>query len=433
MPRGTGVATYGRQLGETIVEMGWSLDGIFGLEMPSGAAEALKEVLFYGGLDRALTEAAPKLNLRRQIRRAFVSPLRRDLVEAPLSGVVSARGFRDRLPPFDRIFSYGGLFDSCMRFYRRFGRFMPVRMTDPPDLVHWTYPLPIRLQGARNIYTIHDLVPLRLPQTSTEDKAYHYRLIAAILSQADHVATVSNTSRRDILEIFPTTDPSRVTNTYQAAPLDAAQAALSEAEAARRLRRLFDLAAGEYFLYFGALEPKKNIGRAIEAYLTEDIASPFVIVGARSWKSDQELRLLNGDQGAALPGAARIRRMDYLPRDMLSLLIRGARAVVFPSLYEGFGLPVLEAMALGAPVLVSHIEALAEVVGEAGLRVDPYDIASIGAGLRRLEEDEGLRRHLSSAGREQAEKFSTAIYTERLRALYEGVLSRSPVQADGGL
>ncbi|NWP75019.1 glycosyltransferase family 4 protein, partial [Escherichia coli] len=93
---------------------------------------------------------------------------------------------------------------------------------------------------------------------------------------------------------------------------------------------LFDLEAQGYFLYFGAIEPKKNVGRLIEAYLASEVATPLVIVGGRAWRSENELRLLGMSAAQGLSGAARIRKLDYLPRRMLDLLIAGARGVLFP-------------------------------------------------------------------------------------------------------
>ena len=425
MARGTGVATYARNLCLTLREMGHPVDGVFGIEAPASAHGALREVLFFGGLD-AEPGPPPKPTLRRALRRAFLSPMARRLVETPISGRVAAEPYRDRLPPFDRVFSRGALFEVGLRYFRRYGRFMPLRVPDPPAVMHWTYPLPLRLVGSANVYTIHDLAPLRLPHASTEDKRYHYRLIRTCLAQAARVCTVSEASRRDILEMFPETDPGQVVNTYQAvAP--PTSTALPPDELAARLRVLFDLEAGGYLLYFGAVEPKKNLGRLIEAYLTAELQTPLVIVGGRSWRAENELRLLNGAHGEGLAGLRRIRRLDYLPEPLLMLLARGARAVVFPSVVEGFGLPVLEAMGLGAPVLTSTAGSLPEVAGEAALLVDPYDVAAIAQGLRRIDGDATLRARLAAAGPVQAARFSRAAYAERLQALY------APMALPGGI
>lgn len=423
MAEGTGVATYGRGLCDALKTLGYSVDGLFGLDVSRRAPDAVREILFFNALG-AEPPGPAKRTLRRLIKRAFLSPAARHLVEVPLSGKVIASPFGDRLPAFERLFTLGNMFGVATRYFRRYGHFMPVVISEPPAIMHWTYPVPIRLAGAANIYTIHDCVPLRLPYTSTEDKQYHFRLIERCLDTADHICTVSESSRRDLLAFFPDADESRITNTYQSVFIaqDADDVASVELEA--ELDRLFDLQRDGYFLYFGAIEPKKNLGRLIEAYLRSDIALPLVIVGSRGWRSDGELRLLNGAHGSSLKGLSRIRRLDHLPRGLLMLLVRGARAVTFPSLYEGFGLPVLEAMSLGAPVLTSNISSLPEVAGEAALKVDPYDVNAIAAALLRLDGDADLRRHLAAAGPKQAATFAPAGYAGRIARVYGKILKR---------
>jgi glycosyltransferase involved in cell wall biosynthesis len=112
-------------------------------------------------------------------------------------------------------------------------------------------------------------------------------------------------------------------------------------------------------------------------------------------------------------------RFEYVSIPMLVTLIRGARAVVFPSLYEGFGLPVLEAMQLGTPVVTSRTSSLPEIAGDAALYVNPYDTYQIAQAIKTISADDGLRAELSRRGRAQAELFSMARYRERVAALYE--------------
>lgn len=425
MAQGTGVATYARNLSFALRGLGRRVDVLYGLNVPKSSPIDLRETLFFAALGegRSGGEAPSKLTVRGAIRRALLWPRPRDLVEIPIKGRVVATALSDRLPAFDRLFSLPSLFYVAARHFRRYGRFMTVRAPDPPQIMHWTYPLPLRLEGALNVYTLHDLVPLRLPFTSLDDRGYYDRLIRTCLATADHICTVSQASRRDILELFDA-DPERVTNTAQAVTTSAAIAALDPPALAQRLRTLFDLEAGGYFLFFGAIEPKKNLCRLIEAYLAADLATPLVIVGPRAWKADGELRLLEGAHGAALAGAARIRRMDYLPADHLMTLVRGARAVLSPSLYEGFGLPVLEAMALGTPVMAGSAGSLPEVAGDAALLVDPYDVAAMGLALRRLDGDPALRSQMAAAGMAQAARFSMAAYQGRLDALHRRLLDR---------
>ena len=120
--------------------------------------------------------------------------------------------------------------------------------------------------------------------------------------------------------------------------------------------------------------------------------------------------------------AERVRRLEHLSRPLLARLIRGARAVLFPSIWEGFGLPVLEAMQLGTPVLTSDRGALAEIAGEAALLVDPYDVAAIAAGIKALDADPVLRDRLAAAGPRAAARFSAEAYAGRLEIMYARAL-----------
>jgi glycosyltransferase involved in cell wall biosynthesis len=318
------------------------------------------------------------------------------------------------------------LFEIAHRHFRLYGRFLPLRMANPPQIMHWTYPVPVELVGSRNIYTLHDIVPLKLPFTTLDAKRHYHALLSRCIARAAHICTVSEASRADIIAEFGM-DPARITNTYQASPMADASPG-DPAEDAAAIEGIFGLKSQGYFLYFGAIEPKKNVGRLIVAYLSIRSDTPLVMVGGRSWRSEDELRLLpQGDEAETDHGrklAERIIRLDHLPRPLLRRLIRTARAVVFPSIYEGFGLPVLEAMELGTPVLTSSVSALPEIAGDAALLVDPYDVEAIADGLRALDADPALRSRLATAGPLRAMRFSGAHFNERLDAMYARVVAQ---------
>ncbi len=417
IPRGTGVATYARSLSQCLAGLGHTVDLLYGLGIPAGASPAMREVEFF---DRLETERGgwmpkyPSVGWGRQMLGAYRGAT---AFEIELAGRVIPGSLAARLPAHDRILNVTDLFSTASRYFRTFGRFMPVRIPGPaPAVMHWTYPVPVTLQGARNIYTIHDLVPLRLPHTTLDHKPTHLRLLTECLRRADHIVTVSETSRKDLLDFFPFFPSSRVTNTYQAVSLP--DRLPNDAEVTTLLHRAFDLERGRYFLFFGSIEPKKNVGRLLEAYLSTSLDLPLVVIGARAWKSEAELALLQHRPA----GDRRIRRIDYVPSDTLVSLIRGARAVAFPSLYEGFGLPLLEAMALGTPVLTSREGALPEVGGDAALYVNAYDPRDIAAGLQRLAEDDELCASMRERGLAQAQLFGMDRYRERIGTLYAGVI-----------
>lgn len=425
MGQGTGVATYARALADACTKLGRRVDLVYGLNVPPGSIAEQKETLFFAALAEGMSGGEPpaRRTAMGQLRRMLLTPASRHLVEVPVSGRVIRKGIAERVPAFDRLFTLNRLFYLGGRYLRRYGRLLPVRVPDPPAIMHWTYPVPVRMIGTRNVYTIHDLVPLRLPYLSLEDKRYHERLLQACVAEAAHILTVSETSRRDILDYLPV-EAEDVTNTYQALPERSART-LPKEELASPLRAMFDLEPQGYFLYFGAIEPKKNVGRLIEAYLTASLDAPLVLAGPDAWSAEGELRLLQGPGGASAVGEGRIRRLGYLPAEHLDLLVRGARAVVFPSLYEGFGLPALEAMSASVPVIVGSEGALPEIVGRAGRVVDPYDVGAIRAALLEFDHDEELRSNFAEAGRCRAQDFTMTQYRARIDAIHLRLMTES--------
>ncbi|ACI50454.1 glycosyl transferase group 1 [Gluconacetobacter diazotrophicus PA1 5] len=416
LPRGTGVATYARTLTHCLKAMGCAVDVLYGMNIPRQTPTALREVMFFDSLDQESTGKLAKAWTMRWWRDCGVDMIGHTAVDIPISGRVEVRGFAHRMPAFDRILNVQHLYRVAARHFQYTGRFLTVTIPDPPAIMHWTYPLPIRLKDARNIYTIHDLVPLRLPQTTLDDKKYYFSLIRKLALQADAICTVSEASRAEILSFFPEVKE-RLYNTYQSFQPSMSMEKSQKDDFTQKSEGLFDLRPGEFFLFFGSLEPKKNLGRLIESFLMAQTDRPLVIVGAMAWKSEAELRFL-----ARGVSTGRIRQLEYLPTPLLMALIRGARAVLFPSLSEGFGLPVLEALSFGTPVLTSREGALPEVAGEAALFVDAYDTSSITARIEELDRDDALRAKLRDRGPHQAACFNMKKYEDRVREMYEAVL-----------
>lgn len=418
LPHGTGVSTYGHQLAGALRDMAVEVGGLYGLSAPFNPK--LRDIIFYEALGKEYRTQAPGPWSPKQLREMAMLLRDRRARKIPQSDRVIARQFAHRLPKFDGgLYTAPDLFDLAGRNFARLGLFSNVCVPEPADVMHWTYPLPLKLRGAANLHTMHDLVPLKLPYASADRKRYYYKLMRAVARRADRIITVSESSRRDIIEFFPFAEP-KIVNTYQAMRVPDAVLKESDDEVAAAIRSIFNLPFRGYFLFYGAIEPKKNVNRLIEAYLALATKTPLVIVGRRSWGADDELRLLQRDEVQPLKATFKnIRRIDYLPRALLMRLIRGAKAVTFPSIYEGFGLPVLESMMLGTPVLTSNTSSLPEVGGDAALYVDPYDPRSIRAGLAQLDSDPDFCATLSAAGRVQAERFSQARYQERLGRLYD--------------
>jgi glycosyltransferase involved in cell wall biosynthesis len=339
--------------------------------------------------------------------------------------VIEMKAVRDRLGYFDELVNVNDVFRASVRYFNATGRMLVVTPPAPVAVAHFTWNLPIRVRGAKNVYTIHDLIPLRLPHYTLENKDLYYRMVKHCVDTADVIATDSESSRRDIVTILDA-DESRVVNTGVATDIPEAVLARPPATTEALLQTFLGLAMRGYFLMVGSIEPRKNTARAIEAHIASGSPHPLVICGPRGALSAEELRhghVLHHIGDPVPDGRAnmqpRVMVLDYVPRDMLLTLIQGARALVFPSLYEGFGLPALEALVLGTPVIASQTSALPEVCGDAAVYIDPYDGASLCAAIRtvsRWREDEIAAA--GQAGRAQARRFSAERYRDKIATLY---------------
>jgi glycosyltransferase involved in cell wall biosynthesis len=426
LAEGTGVATYTRILTQVARELGHEVGVVYGSPQMPPKNTLLREVVFFDEKRAIKSSATADLinYVTDQIR--YKLPVKPTPVE--LSGAVVTRQFASTLPALDQIFVARRLFENARVHFSWTKSFVELVFDPQPDILHCTYQLPLRSKSACNVYTIHDLVPLRLPFATLDNKRQMFRLLKKIAANADHIVTVSENSKRDIIELLQV-DEKRVTNTYQAVYFPEAYLQRSDNMIAEQLAGSFGLELQQYLLFFGALEPKKNVGRLVEAYLASGVDIPLVLVAAEGWHNDAEIRLLaelrenepspNGFDRTPLRRA--VRRYRYVPISTLVTLIRGARAVVFPSLYEGFGLPVLEAMVLGTPVITSRESSLPEIAGDAALLVDPYDADDIARAITTIVSDADLRAALSQRGKLQAAKFSVERYRERVAAFYDAL------------
>ena len=423
LEQGTGVATYARNLSFCLRDMGAEVGVLYGTRASTISTSSLiREIAFF---DPRVGQPSKIIQAVNGLRRALSSPFGEIATQVPITGRVVRDTFKSRLPHFDHVWNVQNLFDAQRLHFKLYRTRMNVYFRQSPKIMHWTYPLAIRVRGALNAYTLHDLVPLRLPYTTLDNKRNYYRLAQHLARRADHIVTVSEASKRDIVSLLGVPEE-KVSNTYQAVDIPAryAQKPLSDVKA--EIEGTFGLTFQKYFLFFGAIEPKKNVGRMIEAYLASGVQDPLVILGKKAWKSREELRLLFGNdhvrylftQDGVTQQRRRVQHIDYAPFPLLVSLIRGAKAVLFPSLYEGFGLPALEAMLLGTPVLTSNTSSMPEVVGDAAMKVDPYDVRALVEGIRALDTDADLRGRLSQAGPGQASLFSPERYRVRLADAY---------------
>lgn len=285
-----------------------------------------------------------------------------------------------------------------------------LRLTAPgaAGIVHWTYPLPIRIDGWINIYTVHDAIPILHPALSQIDPVRHRRLLEALNASAEHMLTVSEAARHDIIAALGS-DPDRIS----ACPPGIA---VGTATATPALPA--GLESGGYLLAVGSVEPRKNLVRLAEAYSRSGTTLPLVIAGPDGWRSDEIAPRLT-----ATPG---IIRLPYVERSTLMALIAGARALLFPTITEGFGLPIIEAMQLGTPVLTSRGGATEEVAGGATLLADPLSVDDLAVQIARLADD-ALIGELRAAGLARGEAFSATAFAARLDAIHARLIDR-----DGG-
>jgi glycosyltransferase involved in cell wall biosynthesis len=421
-PHGTGVATYGRTLAQAAGGLGHDVSLLFGTQAGHARQPLLNEIALAEGDEAIAAQGKPPGKARLALTAARGILGAHQAREVALSGeVILPPGLRTGAAAATRYWNAPRLYNLAHGAFQVTGRMTRVT-AGRTDIAHWTYPLPVSVPGAANIYTLHDLVPLRLPYTTADRKKSYLALCRAIARRADHILTVSEHSRKDIIRILGV-EEARVTNLYQPTDIAGLLAGVPEAQIAREVEGLLHAQYRGYYLFFGAIEPKKNVARLVEAYLSSGSKKPLVIVGAPGWGSDRDVALLR--QLTELDRRRRIRWIGYLPRQTLATVIAGARAVLFPSLYEGFGLPVLEAMALGTPVITSTASSLPEVAGEAGLLVDPTDVRALTAAIRSLDGDDSAVAALSQAGLIQAQQFSAVAYRRRLEAFYAATLGHA--------
>lgn len=419
LPRGTGIATYTRLLANIVRDLGYEIGVIYSSPNRPPTNPLLREISFFDYRDD------DKVPIAREVWDGFIDLLHYPFGIKPstlnLSGMVVTNQFRARLPSAENLFVARNLFVNARRYFSWTGRFADLEFETSPDILHCTYQLPIRAKGACNVYTIHDLVPLRLPFTTLDDKRQTYRMLRKIGAEADHIVTVSEHSKRDIIELLGV-DEKRVTNTYEAVEFPREFVERPDEVVAEQLRGSFGLIPKNYLLFYGALEPKKNVRRLIDAFMLSAIDIPLVITGAVGWGNKAEAKWLKDmreEERARPHESRRIHHFEYVSVPMLVTLIRGARAVLFPSLYEGFGLPVLEAMRLGTPVVTSRTSSLPEIAGDAALYVNPYETDDITRAIKTISADADLREELVRRGRAQAELFSVERYRQRVAALYD--------------
>lgn len=278
------------------------------------------------------------------------------------------------------------------------------------DLIHFPATVAAPSGQAPVIVTVHDLCYKTHPEWFPRTRVFYYTAFAdAGIRRAARIIADSHATAADIRHFYGIPEsridviPLGVDACFQPADDDARKG----------LRERYDLPES-FFLFLGTLEPRKNLPRILEAWMRAGPSVPdLVLAGRAGWKVDLE-RLVGGGLDAR-----RLHCLGHVPQELLPALYSEAQAFVWPSLMEGFGLPPLEAMACGAPVITSNTSSMAEVAGNAALTVDPLNVRQLSDAMTALAEDERLRQSLREAGLDRAADFTWKRTAELTMLAYE--------------
>lgn len=288
------------------------------------------------------------------------------------------------------------------------------------DVYHEPNYLALRFEGP-TVITVHDLSWIRFPETHPAERVKAMdRFFEPALRKAALLLTDSAYIRDEVIQTFGIAPDSIVSVPLGLDPLFRP---MTDDETFDVLGRL-NLAHGEYFLSVGTLEPRKNMQATIAAYssLPAEVRErlPLVLAGMRGWHTTKLEGLLR-----PLVDKGQVRMLGYLERSDLAVVTAGARTMVYPSLYEGFGLPPLESMGCGVPPIISTASCLPEVVGDAGLQVDAADIDGLAQAMQRMAGDAALRADLSARSLGRAAQFTWERCVGETQAAYRRAASSS--------
>jgi glycosyltransferase involved in cell wall biosynthesis len=294
---------------------------------------------------------------------------------------------------------------------------------NPVDVLHVQFTAP-PFCPCPLVVSIHDLSFEHLPQTFNRRSRTQLRLtVRHSARRATQILSLSEHTRRDIVETYGIS-----ADRVKAIPLAAPDhfAPVNDSRELQRVRHNYGI-DGDYILSVGSIQPRKNLGRLIRAYASlrgdksADTLPKLVLVGKCAWLYDETLRAIEETgvrESVILTG--------YIPETDLPALYSGAVCFVYPSYFEGFGLPPLEAMKCGTPVIVGNRTSLPEVVDDAALTVDPFDIEAIAAAIKRVLKDSELRQELSLKGQKRASAFTWRETARKTLEVYEEVARRQP-------
>jgi glycosyltransferase involved in cell wall biosynthesis len=270
---------------------------------------------------------------------------------------------------------------------------------------------PFRWRG-RSVITVMDLAFLRFPQLLTDESRRYYGQIGRAVTRADAILAISQSTKNDLMDLL-NAPAGKITVTHLAADPDCRP--VTDPAPLQAMRRTYGLPA-RYLLFVGTLEPRKDLPTLLRAFASLGSAGQdlcLAVAGRPGWLYEQVYEL-----AASLRLGDRVRFLGGVPAADLPALYSGARLFVLPSLYEGFGMPLLEAMACGAPVVCANTSSLPEIAGDAALLFPPGDEAALAQAITTLLLDDGLRRRLSERGLARAARFSWEATARQTLAVY---------------
>lgn len=299
---------------------------------------------------------------------------------------------------------------------------LPVTVwTGPVKLYHATnFVLPPVPQNVKTILTIHDVSYVRVPEAASPRlKVYLDRMVPDSIRRADHVIADSAATKADLIELY-NTPPEKISVLLSS--VDPRFSPDSSGDSLT-IRNKYHIEDTDYLFAIGTVQPRKNYSRIIHALKVlrqQGYELSLVIAGGKGWLEDEMYQTLDETEMQQ-----HVKLIGFADDEDLPALYREAACVVFPSLYEGFGFPVLESMACGTPVITSNVSSLPEVAGDAALMVDPLDTSALIEAIRRVLDDEHLRQTMIKCGLEQVKRFTPQRTGEALHRIYSQVLSQS--------
>lgn len=324
-------------------------------------------------------------------------------------------------PPLDMLPRYtSSLGNKPWRLYNAlsyFGAPLMEGFFNGVSVYHSTGHLLPRLRGVRTVFTLHDLIPLRFPEYHLPLNRIFLRvMLPRFLQQADAIVAVSAHTRRDAIRLLGT-DPQKITVISEG--VDPRFRPVTEAGRLAAVRAAYHL-PDKFILYVSTIEPRKNhitLLRAYAAMREQHSEVGLVIAGSRGWMWQEFFRVL---ERQGLENEVRV--IGWVPDSDLPALISAATVFACPSLYEGFGLPPLEAMACGTAVICSSSSSLPEVVGEDALLCGPQDVDGWRDALSRVLQDDEIRGDLEARGKDRAAGFTWEAAARDTRAVYDRVM-----------